>query len=42
VALSPSAMTSQGLSALEFNKAFGSAIEAAKNEAKARITGGKS
>lgn len=29
-ALSPSAMTSQGLSALEFNKAFGPAIDAAK------------
>ncbi|WGH15471.1 putative morphogenesis protein [Pseudomonas phage PA_LZ02] len=29
-ALSPSALTSQGLSALEFNKAFGPAIEAAK------------
>jgi SPP1 gp7 family putative phage head morphogenesis protein len=29
-ALSPSALTSQGLSALEFNKAFGPAIDAAK------------
>lgn len=29
-ALSPSAMTSQGLSSLEFNKAFGPAIQAAK------------
>lgn len=29
-ALSPSALTSQGLSALEFNKAFGQAIDAAK------------
>ncbi|URA06987.1 morphogenesis protein [Xanthomonas phage Elanor] len=30
-ALSPSAMTSQGLSSIEFNKAFGPAIQAAKD-----------